>query len=277
MGAFNMEKDVVGSYLNSIKTCSLLSAEEESELSVKIQKGDKAALQRLINSNLRLVVSLARRMQVSSSLIMDLIQEGNLGLMVAAEKFRADFKTRFSTYAYPWIAQYMLRYLNIRTSFISLPNRKELMIRKIQKAQTYFFQQNGREACVSELAIVTGIPEDKVVEYLNYSYTVASLDVEVSDEGNSATIGDLLPDMTFSPEEQIMKDETKKTVTALMNSLPAKERNVLWYRYNFDGDMHTKTLREVSKIVGVSPEAVRQTEIRAVKHMKAAVEKSLAV
>lgn len=277
MGAFNMEKDVVGSYLNSIKTFSLLSAEEESELSVKIQKGDKAALQRLINSNLRLVVSLARRMQVSSSLIMDLIQEGNLGLMVAAEKFRADFKTRFSTYAYPWIAQYMLRYLNIRTSFISLPNRKELMIRKIQKAQTYFFQQNGREACVSELAIVTGIPEDKVVEYLNYSYTVASLDVEVSDEGNSATIGDLLPDMTFSPEEQIMKDETKKTVTALMNSLPAKERNVLWYRYNFDGDMHTKTLREVSKIVGVSPEAVRQTEIRAVKHMKAAVEKSLAV
>ena len=272
-----MEKDVVGSYLNSIKTFSLLSAEEESELSVKIQKGDKAALQRLINSNLRLVVSLARRMQVSSSLIMDLIQEGNLGLMVAAEKFRADFKTRFSTYAYPWIAQYMLRYLNIRTSFISLPNRKELMIRKIQKAQTYFFQQNGREACVSELAIVTGIPEDKVVEYLNYSYTVASLDVEVSDEGNSATIGDLLPDMTFSPEEQIMKNETKKTVTALMNSLPAKERNVLWYRYNFDGDMHTKTLREVSKIVGVSPEAVRQTEIRAVKHMKAAVEKSLAV
>ena len=132
MGAFNMEKDVVGSYLNSIKTFSLLSAEEESELSVKIQKGDKAALQRLINSNLRLVVSLARRMQVSSSLIMDLIQEGNLGLMVAAEKFRADFKTRFSTYAYPWIAQYMLRYLNIRTSFISLPNRKELMIRKLQ-------------------------------------------------------------------------------------------------------------------------------------------------
>lgn len=272
-----MEKDVVGSYLNSIKKFHLLSAEEECDLSIRIQSGDKEALQKLINSNLRLVVSLARRMQASSSIIMDLIQEGNMGLMVAAEKFSSDFKTRFSTYAYPWIVQYMLRYLNGRTSFISLPNRKEMMIRKIQKTQLYFFQQNGREATVEEIALSTGLSESKVVEYLNYSYTVASLDVEVSDEGNSVSMGDLIPDMTYSPEEMLLKEETRETVKSLMNSLPGKEKCVLWYRYNFDGDMHVKTLREVSKIVGVSPEAVRQTEIRAVKHMKAAVEKIRAV
>lgn len=272
-----MEKDVVGSYLSSIMNYGLLSAEEESQLSIKIQAGDKKALQKLINSNLRLVVSLARKMQVSSSIIMDLIQEGNMGLMVAAEKFRADFNTRFSTYAYPWIAQYMLRYMNSRTSFISLPNRKEMMIRKIQKIQSYFFQQNGREATVSELALNTGITEEKVVEYLNYSYTVASLDVEVSDEGNSVSVGDLIPDMTYSPEENFMKEETRETVRSLMDSLPGKEKSVLWYRYNFDGDMHVKTLREVSKLIGVSPEAVRQTEIRAVKHMQAALENGRAV
>ena len=151
------------------------------------------------------------------------------------------------------------------------------MIRKIQKSQAYFFQQNGREAAIPELALTTGIPEDKIVEYLNYSYTVASLDVEVSDEGNSVSLGDLLPDMTYSPEELILKEEEKETVKSLMDSLPGKERCVLWYRYNFDGELHAKTLREVSKIVGVSPEAVRQTEIRAVKHMKAAVEKIRAV
>ena len=102
-----MEKDVIGSYLNSIKKFSLLSAEEEVELSKKIQSGDKNAVKQLVNSNLRLVVSLARKMQASPSIIMDLIQEGNMGLMVAAEKFSSDFKTRFSTYAYPWIAQYI--------------------------------------------------------------------------------------------------------------------------------------------------------------------------
>ena len=272
-----MEQDVIGSYLNSIKNFSLLSAEEEVELSKKIKSGDKEAARQLVNSNLRLVVSLARKMQVSSSVIMDLIQEGNMGLMVAAEKFSAAFKTRFSTYAYPWIAQYMLRYLNNRTSSIALPNRKEMMIRKLQKAQNYFFQQNGREAAVSELSLLTGIPEDKVTEYLNYSYTVASLDVEVNDEDNSVTLGDILPDTTYSPEEMLMKEEEKETVRSLMNSLPGKERCVLWYRYNFDGELHAKTLREVSKIIGVSPEAVRQTEIRAVKHMKAAVEKIRAV
>lgn len=90
-------------------------------------------------------------------------------------------------------------------------------------------------------------------------------------------MGDLIPDMTYSPEEMLLKEETRETVKSLMNSLPGKEKCVLWYRYNFDGDMHVKTLREVSKIVGVSPEAVRQTEIRAVKHMKAAVEKIRAV
>lgn len=268
-----MDKDVIGSYLNSIKKIKLLSAEEEIVLSKRIQSGDKKAVKELVNANIRLVVSLARKMQVSPSIIMDVIQEGNMGLMVAAEKFNADFKTRFSTYAYPWIAQYMLRYLNSRTSFIALPNRKELMIRKIQKAQAYFFQQNGRESTVTELALIVGIPEDKIVEYLNYSYTVASLDVEVSDEGNSVSLGDLLPDMTYSPEEMLLKEEEKETVKSLMESLPSKERCVLWYRYNFDGDLHTKTLREVSKIIGVSPEAVRQTEIRAVKHMKAAVDK----
>ena len=267
-----MDKDVVRSYLNSIKNYKLLTAAEEAELADRIHSGDKAALQKLINSNLRLVVSLAKKMQVGPSLIMDIIQEGNMGLMVAAEKFSTEFNTRFSTYAYPWIAQFMLRYINSRTALISLPNRKEMLLRKIQKVQSFFFQQNGREATLAELSLFTGIEEEKVKEYLQYSYTVASLDVEVSDEGNSAEFGDLIPDMTYSPEEQYIREETKQTVMSLLDSLPGKEKTVLWHRFNFGGEMSAKTLREVSKIVGVSPEAVRQTEIRAVKHLKAAVE-----
>lgn len=272
-----MEKDVVRSYLNSIKNYKLLSAAEEVELAEKIHNGDKAALQKLINSNLRLVVSLAKKMQVGPSLIMDIIQEGNMGLMVAAEKFSTEFNTRFSTYAYPWIAQFMMRYINSRVSMIALPNRKEMFLRKIQKVQNFFYQQNGREATIPEIALLTGLEEEKVEEYLQYSYTVASLDVEVSDEGNSASFGDLIPDMTYSPEELYIREESRQSVKSLLDSLPGKEKTVLWHRFNFDGEMSAKTLREVSKIVGVSPEAVRQTEIRAVKHLKSAVEAVQAV
>ncbi len=269
-----MEKDVIGSYLSSIQNYTLLSAEEEKALAVKISKGDKVALQKLINSNLRLVVSIAHRMQINTAIIMDVIQEGNMGLMVAAEKFNSSFNTRFSTYAYPWIAQYMLRFLNNHSALISLPNRKEVMIRKLHKAQSYLFQQNGREATVTDLSLYTGIDEDKVTEYLSYSYTVASLDVEVSDEGNSASIGDLIADYSFSPEERLVKEETKCSLRSLMKTLPTNEQRVLWYRYNFDEDSHTKTLREISKLIGVSPEAVRQTEIRAVRHMRTLVANS---
>jgi RNA polymerase primary sigma factor len=263
-----MENETIKEYLSSIKNYPLLSAEEEQALSKKIQKGDKAALQKLINSNLRLVLSVAKKMKTSQSNIMDLIQEGNMGLMIAAQKFSSAFKTRFSTYAYPWIAQYMLRFLNTKSSFITLPHRKELIIRKIQNAQAYFFQQHGREQTVQELALFLGLEEEKVIEYLSYSYTVASLDIEANDEGSSATIGDLIADNTYNPEELLARNETKEYIRSMMSKLSKNEQTVLWYRYNLDGDMHTKTLREISKIIGVSPEAVRQTEIRAVKHMK---------
>lgn len=267
-----MEKDVIGSYLNSIKQYPLLTAEQEKELSMKIQKGDKKALNDLINSNLRLVISVARKIQTNSTNIMDLIQEGNMGLMVAAEKFHFSFKTRFSTYAYPWIAQYMLRYANNRSSLISLPHRKDNLIRKIQNAQSYLYQQNRKEATITELALYTGIEEEKVAECLSYSYTISSLDVDTNDEGNSITVGDLVADYTYCPENQLIKDDTCREIRSLMSSLPGNEQKVLWYRYNFDGEMHPKTLREISKIIGVSPEAVRQTEIRAVKHLKSVAE-----
>ncbi len=267
-----MEKETINkNYLAQIQRYPLLSAEEESELSRKISEGDKKSLRTLITSNLRLVVSIAHKFSSTRIPMMDLIQEGNLGLMVAAEKFSYSFKTRFSTYAYPWIVQYMLRYANTRVSFITLPHRKDDMIRRIQYARSYLFQQTGKEPSSAELAIYLGIPEDKVIDFMQYDYVVASLDTETSDEENSVTMADLLPDSTYSPEYMMMAEEDKDSIHKMMDSLPGNEKQVLWYRYNFDGEMHTKTLREISKIIGVSPEAVRQTEIRALKHLRSTV------
>ena len=265
-----MDKDIDSGYVNQIQKYPLLTAEEEAELSHKIQAGDKLALNSLVNSNLRLVVSIAHKFSNSRLSMMDLIQEGNLGLMTAAEKYHYSFKTRFSTYAYPWIVQYMLRYVNTRVSMITLPHRKDDMIRKIQSAQNYLFQQNGHEASSAELAVYLGIPEEKVRDYMSFAYTVASLDSEAGGEDSSLTMADMLSDSTYSPEALLLREEEKRGVRDLMHELPINEQKVIWYRYNFDGEMHTKTLREISKMIGVSPEAVRQTELRAVRHLKSA-------
>ena len=270
-----MNNQTIKAYLASINKYPLLNEAEEKDLSVKIQKGDKASLTKLINSNLKLVVSIATKICKVSEFLMDLIQEGNMGLMVAGGKFSHTFQTRFSTYAYPWITQYILRYIDNHSSLISIPHRKEMMIKKIQNAQAYFFQQNGREATVSELSLFTGIEMDKIISTMDYSYTMASLDVKAGDDANSCTMGDLISDTTYSPENLLVTKETKKIVHELMDSLPGNEKKVLWYRYNFDEEMSGKTLREVSKIIGVSPEAVRQTEMRALKRLEKAARKTV--
>ncbi len=265
-----MEKDIDKNYLAQIQKYPLLTPEEEAELSKKIEEGNQTAFNKLVNSNLRLVVSIAHKFNNTRLSMMDLIQEGNLGLMTAAEKFHYSFNTRFSTYAYPWIVQYMLRYANTRVSFITLPHRKNDLIRKIQVAQSAVFQETGHEATPQDIAEYIGIPEEKVLDLMTYSYSVASLDSDTSDEDNSLTVGDFLSDVTYSPENMYLKEEEKSEVRSMMENLPGNEKKVIWYRYNFDYENHTKTLREISKIIGVSPEAVRQTEIRAIKHMKAA-------
>ncbi len=268
-----MEKKIDKSYMTQIQKYPLLSADQEADLSKKIQTGDKNALSRLINSNLRLVVSCAHKFSATRLSMMDLIQEGNIGLMVAAQKFQSSFKTRFSTYAYPWIIQYMLRYANTRVSFIALPHRKDDMLRQIQNATQYLFQQTGHDPSYKQIADFLGITEEKLIDYMSYAYQISSLDTETSDEENSSTIVDFMADSTYCPEQIFLKKEEKEDIRNLMENLPSNEKNVLWYRYNFDGSTHTKTLREISKIVGVSPEAVRQTEIRAIKHMRLAVTK----
>ena len=263
-----MNNEIDVNYVNQIQKYPLLTADEEAHLSHRIESGDKSALTALINSNLRLVVSVAHKFNGARVSMMDLIQEGNMGLMCAAEKYHYSYKTRFSTYAYPWIVQYMMRYINSRVAMIPLPHRKDDMIRKIQAAQNYLFQQNGHEASTAELAVYLGIPEEKVRSALSYAYSISSLDSEVDGEESTLCMSDMIADNTYSPEVLLLREEEKRSIRDLISSLPVNEQQIIMYRYNFDGDRHTKTLREISRIVGVSAEAVRQTEMRAVRHLK---------
>ena len=255
-------------YLQQINKYPLLDANKENLLAKNAEAGDKKAVDSLVKSNLRLVVSVANKFRKTYKVsVMDLIQEGNLGLIAAAEKFSPAYNTRFSTYAYPWILQYMLRFLHNKTSMISIPQRKEEVLRKLSNAQSEFSEVTGKEASKEDLARICGVSEYEMKDALDCLYTCTSLDVACLDSGN-ATIGDLIPDFTYEPERKFFKEIEKKNVLELVQNLSEKERYVISGRYNFEGLVHAPTLRELGTNLGVSAETIRQTEIKALKKIR---------
>ena len=254
-------------YLQEIQRYPLLTAEQEAELSKRVESGDKTAFDELVRCNLRLVVSVAKRFCTDKVSVMDLVQEGSIGLMTAAEKYHYSYKTRFSTYAYTWIMQYMLRYLYNRTSMIALPHRKEEVLRHAAKAQLLLKQQLGREPSCKEVARYLDMDELELKTLLSYSYSYTSLDAPCSEEGD-VTVGDLLPDSAYNPETEFLKQEARQEVGELLKTLPAAERTVIFNRYNFERELHVKTLRELSVELDVSAETIRQMELRAVRRMR---------
>ena len=258
-------------YLNQIQRFPLLDAESERELAVKISAGDKKAVTRLVNSNLRLVVSIANKFKKTYKVsVMDLIQEGNMGLMAAAEKFSPEYETRFSTYAYPWILQYMLRFLHNKTSIISIPQRKEEVLRRLSTIQSEYSEATGKKASKKELALSLGITEDELNSALECLYTCTSLDSECMEDG-SMTVGELIPDFTYDPERNFFIEIAKSNIKQLVADLSEKERVVISGRYNFDGLANAPTLREIGLSLGVSAETIRQTELKALKKIRQAL------
>jgi RNA polymerase primary sigma factor len=262
-----MEKENIKSYVEKSKRYPLLSHEQEMELSLKVQNGDAAAQQQLILSNLRLVISIARKYYAPNLSLMDLIQEGNLGLTVAASKYHYSFNTRFSTYAYAWISQYIARYIQTKSPFIAIPFRKEEMLRHIKNAHDYLFQQSGRKPSSREIAEYLDVPIKMIRNAQRYSYNVTSLNMDI-DSSPSLTLIDTIPDVQFAPETYISRMADSMRAVELLNLLPPVERKVVYYRYHFDGGQQKKTLREIGEMLGISAETVRQTELRAIRRLR---------
>ncbi len=258
-------------YLRQIQKYPLLDCAKEREIAERISAGDRKAVTQLINSNLRLVVSIAGKFKKTYRVSeMDLIQEGNIGLMAAAEKFSSKFNTRFSTYAYPWILQYMLRFLHNKTSMISIPQRKEEVLRRLSNVKSENKLSNSKISSKEELAKYLGISTSELKDALDCLYTYTSLDCECKEDG-SATVGDLLPDLTYNPERIFFMEVAKSNIKQLVADLSDKEQYVISSRYNFEGKVHAPTLREIGSSLGVSAETIRQTEIKALKKIKEAV------
>jgi RNA polymerase primary sigma factor len=243
-----------------------LSFSEELELSRCIQNGDEAARHRLIEANLRLVVKIAKGYCNKGVPFMDLIQEGNLGLIRAVEKYDHARQVRVSTYATWWIRQAITRYLTDRKRTIRLPHRKEEILRKVNQAYNVLTQEKKRPPKFSEIAAEIGVPVKDVEFVLSLSSEIIPLETEWGASENSLMI-EHLADHTYSPEPVFMKKNSREETFKLLNELKDQEKSILVYRYELNGGKR-HTLKSISTKLGLSTETIRQTELRALQKLR---------
>jgi RNA polymerase primary sigma factor len=261
------DQDSISEYLKEIRKYPLLSFEEEIELSRRVQDGDVSAHKKLIESNLRLVVTIARKYAAPDMPLLDIIQEGNLGLITAAQKYEFSYNVRFSTYACWWIQQAITRAIANKRRIIRLPFRKEELAGRIRRVSSELYQKYSRMPSNDEIARELNISAHEVANILLCAGAVSSLDVQLDDE-ESASLKDLIPDTTFNPEDQFMKKYTKDRMLAVMNTLKDSERDIMIKRYNLQNDGSSYTLKAIGGQYGVSAETIRQIELRALRKLK---------
>lgn len=264
--AKGLYEDSLKSYYESVKRIPLLTADDERDLSMRIQDGDEAARARLIESNLRLVIKIARSFANFDVSLIDLIQEGNAGLIKAAERFDYRKNVRFSTYASWWIKQAITRSLVNTRRAIRLPHRKEELIRRIHKAHAALSQLYAREPSYEELAKELGISAASVREALDLSGGVVPLEVEKDDDEGGSII-DVYEDLSYSPDQQMEKEYERERTLSLLEELMERERTVLMYRFEFFGAKKS-TLKVIGQSMGISAETVRQIEKRALRKLR---------
>ena len=258
--------DTLQSYFDQLKNIPLLTFEEELELSRCIQKGSESARQRLIEANLRLVVKIAKNYCTPDVSLMDLIQEGNMGLMKAVDKYDHNKQVRFSTYAAWWIRQVISRYLSDKRRTIRLPHRKEETLRKIQKAYHVLSQLHMRQPKIEELAREIGASKEDVELILGLTHDVISLETNSGGNDTLAVI-ELHEDYTYNPERALMKKNSREATLEVLNHLVDREKRILIYRYQLKGGIRP-TLKTISHKMGLSKETVRQIELKAIEKLR---------
>jgi RNA polymerase primary sigma factor len=258
--------DALSMFLREIRRYPLLTAEDEVELAKRIERGDEEAKRRMITSNLALVVSIAKKYPPEDLSLLDLIQEGILGLIRAAEKFdwRRGFK--FSTYATYWIRQAIQRGIENKARTIRVPTNVLQRERKIRRAERDLASKLGREATDEEVAEATGLELEQIVGMRDIARTVTSLDRPVGEEGDTA-LGDLLASDRPQPEEEVDVSLRERALRRALAELPAPEREILLLRYGIDGGDGPVGLAEASRRLGLGQSEARRLEARALERL----------
>lgn len=254
-------------YMREMGQFSMLSADEEVKLAHRIAEGDQSAKNELVEANLRLVVSLARHYQGCGLSYQDLIQEGNIGLIKAAEKFDVSKGFRFSTYASWWIKQALSRAIADQSRTIRIPVHMTENINKFKKTERELLSQLNREPKIKEIADAMGISEKQAKEIQSYIVEPTSLDIQVGDDDDT-TIGSFIEDTHFvNPESAYIKESNGDVVNAVLDTLSDREANILRLRFGI-GDKKAMTLEEVGKEYGLTRERIRQIEAKALRKLR---------
>jgi len=259
--------DPVKMYLKDIGKVPLLSAEEETELARRMQEGDEEAKKLLSEANLRLVVSIAKRYVGRGMLFLDLIQEGNLGLMKAVEKFDYTKGFKFSTYATWWIRQAITRAIADQARTIRIPVHMVETINRQIRVSRALLQELGREPTPSEIAEAMGVPEDKVVEIQKIAQDPVSLETPIGEEEDSHLVDFIEDDKTIAPGDVAAYAMLKEQLIGVLHKLTPREEMVLRLRYGID-DGRARTLEEVGREFNVTRERIRQIEAKALRKLR---------
>jgi RNA polymerase primary sigma factor len=257
--------DALQLFFNEIRRHPLLTADEEVEIAKAIERGDLEAKERLVNSNLRLVVSIAKKYQGQDLSLLDLIQEGILGLIRASEKFDWRKGYKFSTYATFWIREAIQRGIANKARTIRIPVHIGQRERKIARVTQELAKELGRDPTDEEIAEAAELPIEQVIEVKDAARTVTSLDRPVG-EGEETAFGDLLPGEGPTPDEEVEIGFREEILHRALEKLPEQERKVVKLRYGINGDNPTP-LREAGQMLGMSAEGVRKLEKRALERL----------
>ena len=264
------DNEVLSIYLREINRIPLISHEEEYELAVKAKNGDKAAREKLIRSNLRFVVSVAKKFRGQGLALSDLINEGNIGLITALDKFEPDKGYHFISYAVWWIRQSIMKAISEKGRTVRLPLNRSNELMQIQKAQkAIMHEKETTDPSVEDVAAATGLDPKLISDLISISGDVVSFDSPVKKgEDSDSTFGDFIEAQEQGPEDQVMEQSMRTAVRGLLSTLSDKEQDIITRRFGLDGTK-PMSLKEIGEVYGLTKERIRQIEKRALEKLRA--------
>lgn len=264
------EKDVLSIYLKEINRVPLLDHDEEYDLAVRAQKGDEKARERLVSANLRFVVAVAKKYQGQGLPLEDLIDEGNIGLLIAMDKFEPEKGYHFISYAVWWIRQSIMKAICEKSRAVRLPLNRANELFQIQKAQKNLMHASaGGEVSIEEIAKEAGLEPTLVGELLSISRETVSFDTPVGNgsDSSSSRLGDFIEDDGFGPEELAMQKCLREDIDKVLSTLSEKERDIITLRFGLN-DTAPMSLKEIGEMYNLTKERIRQIEKRALERLK---------